>query len=218
VVHDLFDNPIMDLSWSTQPGPALLACSMDGTVAYIQFDYKEVGHPLAKQEMVSVYLFRIYFAILQLIFSSLSLELWKEEFFMNKYNYDVNASVSLRPSMLNVPASQQVQKENKENAKFIENFDILLAQENNRQSEKENQQQNENSQVSKNNVNNNHEDSMRSLTNTPSKQAALTEVFLLFILLFERLVFTSKAVFKCVFENYRIKSKLNAACQMVVDV
>jgi hypothetical protein len=49
----LFDNPVMDLSWSKQPAPSLLACSTDGTIAYLQFDYEEVGRPLSKTETVS---------------------------------------------------------------------------------------------------------------------------------------------------------------------
>lgn len=53
VLHDLFDNPIVDLSWSKKPKPALLACSMDGTIAYVEFDYTEIGYPLTKQETVS---------------------------------------------------------------------------------------------------------------------------------------------------------------------
>ncbi len=52
VIRDLFDNPIMDLSWSKSPNPGLLACSMDGSVSYIEFDYKEIGYPLSKNERV----------------------------------------------------------------------------------------------------------------------------------------------------------------------
>lgn len=52
VIQDLFDNPIMDLSWSKSPKPGLLACSMDGTVAYVEFDYEEIGYPLSKPEVV----------------------------------------------------------------------------------------------------------------------------------------------------------------------
>ena len=70
MIHDSFDNPIMDLTWSKSPNPGLLACSMDGTVTYIEFDYKEVGRPLTREET--------------------------SEFFMKKYNYDVNTSVALK--------------------------------------------------------------------------------------------------------------------------
>ena len=52
VIRDLFDNPIMDLTWSKGPKPGLLACSMDGSVSYIEFDYKEIGYPLSKAERV----------------------------------------------------------------------------------------------------------------------------------------------------------------------
>lgn len=47
---------------------------------------------------------------------------------MNKYNYDVNATISIKDT--NVPqVSAAGSKESKENLKFIENYDILLAQE-----------------------------------------------------------------------------------------
>jgi WD40 repeat protein len=104
VVHDLFDNPVVDLAWSKRPKPALLACSMDGTIVCIEFEHAEIGYPLSKPET--------------------------EEFFMNKYNYDVNATISIKDT--NVPqfnaASAAAAKE-KEALKFIENYDILLAQE-----------------------------------------------------------------------------------------
>lgn len=51
VFHDLFENPIMDISWSREP-IGLLCCSMDGTVAYMQLDYEEVGYPLTRAELV----------------------------------------------------------------------------------------------------------------------------------------------------------------------
>jgi hypothetical protein len=57
VLHDLFDNPIMDLSWAKLPMPGLMACSMDGTVSYIQFKYQEIGYPLTKQETVKLIIF-----------------------------------------------------------------------------------------------------------------------------------------------------------------
>lgn len=46
---------------------------------------------------------------------------------MNKYNYDVNATISIKDT--NVPPQFSTTKEAKENLKFIENYDILLAQE-----------------------------------------------------------------------------------------
>ncbi len=61
VIRDLFDNPIMDLSWSKSPKPGLLACSMDGSVAYIEFDYKEIGYPLTKTERVTQYSITLMF-------------------------------------------------------------------------------------------------------------------------------------------------------------
>lgn len=44
---------------------------------------------------------------------------------MNKYNYDVNATISVKDT--NVP--QFTANPQKESLKFIENYDILLAQE-----------------------------------------------------------------------------------------
>ena len=111
VLHDSFDNPIMDLTWCRTPRPGLLACSMDGTVTYVEFDYTEVGRPLTREET--------------------------GEFFMNKYNHDINASVGVLQNsnthVFNMEQSgggQSVdQKATKESTKLIENFDILLAQE-----------------------------------------------------------------------------------------
>ena len=84
---------------------------MDGTVTYVEFDYKEVGRPLTREET--------------------------GEFFMNKYNHDINASVGVLQNsnthVFNMEQSgggQSVdQKAAKESTKLIENFDILLAQE-----------------------------------------------------------------------------------------
>jgi hypothetical protein len=110
VVRDIFDNPIMDLSWARGPNPGLLACSMDGTISYIEFDPKEVGVPQSQRE--------------------------REEFFMKKYSYDVNASVGLKNSNLNqqnsVAMSAAAAKKD-DTIKLIENLDILLAQEQNQQ-------------------------------------------------------------------------------------
>nr|XP_002127462.1 protein HIRA-like [Ciona intestinalis] len=49
VVHDLFDNSVMDISWSFS-GYSLLCCSWDGTVAYIQFTPQELGQTLTQEE------------------------------------------------------------------------------------------------------------------------------------------------------------------------
>ena len=46
---------------------------------------------------------------------------------MKQYNYDVNATISIKDT--NVPQFTTTNKETKENLKFIENYDILLAQE-----------------------------------------------------------------------------------------
>lgn len=49
VTHDLFTNSVMDISWS-QTGMALLCCSWDGTVAYLEFTTDEIGTPLTVDE------------------------------------------------------------------------------------------------------------------------------------------------------------------------
>jgi hypothetical protein len=168
VLHDSFDNPIMDLTWSKQPRPGLLACSMDGTVSYIEFEYKEVGKPLTREET--------------------------SEFFMKKYNYDINAFVSvhalksLNSQQMNVneingsqsmsAAAADNPKAKDSSNKFIENIDVLLAQElkekqqiqQSQQSLSQHSTQNENSSHVNNNNNTNSSTQM-----TPSKQAMLIE-------------------------------------------
>ncbi|XP_028160951.1 protein HIRA homolog [Ostrinia furnacalis] len=54
VVHDLFTDSVLDLSWSSD-GLNLLACSSDGTVACIQFTNKEIGTPLTMEEKNAFY-------------------------------------------------------------------------------------------------------------------------------------------------------------------
>ncbi|XP_045542811.1 protein HIRA homolog [Papilio machaon] len=54
VVHDLFTDSVLDLSWSSD-GLNLLACSSDGTVACIQFTNKEIGTPLTLDEKNAFY-------------------------------------------------------------------------------------------------------------------------------------------------------------------
>ncbi|XP_068629788.1 protein HIRA [Battus philenor] len=54
VVHDLFSDSVLDLSWSSD-GLNLLACSSDGTVACIQFTNKEIGTPLTIDEKNAFY-------------------------------------------------------------------------------------------------------------------------------------------------------------------
>ncbi|XP_054154895.1 protein HIRA-like [Oppia nitens] len=51
VLHDLFDNSVLDLSWS-QSGFQLMACSWDGTVAYMEFTEQEIGCPMTSDEKV----------------------------------------------------------------------------------------------------------------------------------------------------------------------
>ncbi|XP_064619273.1 protein HIRA-like isoform X2 [Lineus longissimus] len=54
VTHDLFSNSILDISWS-QKGMELIACSVDGTVAYLQFSPEELGTPLTIEEKVQLH-------------------------------------------------------------------------------------------------------------------------------------------------------------------
>lgn len=54
VIHDLFDKSIMDISW-TLTGLGMLVCSMDGTVAYLDFSMDELGDPLSEEEKNSIH-------------------------------------------------------------------------------------------------------------------------------------------------------------------
>ncbi|KAG1672669.1 Protein HIRA [Nymphon striatum] len=49
VIHDLFSNSVLDISWS-KTGEMLMACSWDGTIAYIDFEDNEIGTPLTDDE------------------------------------------------------------------------------------------------------------------------------------------------------------------------
>lgn len=49
VVHDLFNDSVMDLSWSSC-GRRLMACSWDGSVACIEFEKQELGKRLSDLE------------------------------------------------------------------------------------------------------------------------------------------------------------------------
>lgn len=144
VIKDLFDNPIMDLSWSKSPSPGLLACSMDGTVSYLEFNYKEIGEPLTKEET--------------------------EEFFMKKYNYNVNATIALKNQPLNAQnngSNLNARREN-DSIKLIENLDVLLAQEQRQRSRQEQETKVQSSNENSTNLNN-------SSSNTPGKNSQLTE-------------------------------------------
>ncbi|XP_029720254.2 protein HIRA homolog isoform X1 [Aedes albopictus] len=54
VIHDLFQDSILDLSWSHN-GYILLACSGDGHVACLQFSAEELGTPLSEEDRNSLY-------------------------------------------------------------------------------------------------------------------------------------------------------------------
>ncbi|CAL1534335.1 unnamed protein product [Lymnaea stagnalis] len=53
VMHDLFENSILDLSWS-QNGLELMCCSIDGSVAFLDFSKEEIGHPLSSDEVTNL--------------------------------------------------------------------------------------------------------------------------------------------------------------------
>ena len=55
VMHDLFKDSILDLSWSAD-GYELLVCSTDGSVAYLSFSKKELGLRLSKQAFDDLYI------------------------------------------------------------------------------------------------------------------------------------------------------------------
>ena len=54
VIRDLFEDSILDLSWSSD-GYILLACSGDGTVACLQFNEDQLGKPLSQDDKNSLY-------------------------------------------------------------------------------------------------------------------------------------------------------------------
>lgn len=54
VIHDLFDKSIMDISW-TLNGLGILVCSMDGTVAYLDFSQDELGDALNEEEKNTIH-------------------------------------------------------------------------------------------------------------------------------------------------------------------
>lgn len=56
VLYDLFESQIVDITWSKEP-ISLLCSSMDGTVAYIEFENNEIGYPLTRIEHVISVLF-----------------------------------------------------------------------------------------------------------------------------------------------------------------
>lgn len=98
----------------------------------------------------------------------------KEKFFKEKYNCDINASMALKTSNVqqpNVPPSNV--KETKENVKFVENYDVLLAQE----MKKENEIKSNNLEHTLDLSRNENSENFSSFPNTPSKQSALADVF-----------------------------------------
>ncbi|NXJ67419.1 HIRA protein, partial [Rostratula benghalensis] len=54
VIHELFDKSIMDISW-TLNGLSILVCSMDGSVAFLDFSQDELGDPLSEEEKSNIH-------------------------------------------------------------------------------------------------------------------------------------------------------------------
>lgn len=52
-MNNLFSRPVLDIAWSSN-GLQLMACSLDGTVAYFEFTEVELGRPLSVEEKVSL--------------------------------------------------------------------------------------------------------------------------------------------------------------------
>lgn len=68
VIHDLFDNSVLDFSWA-QNGYQLIACSWDGTIAYLEFEENEIGNPLSNDEKL-IYKQKLYGRTTSLVQSS----------------------------------------------------------------------------------------------------------------------------------------------------
>lgn len=58
VLEELFTSPVLDLAWCPT-GTRLMACSSDGTTAFIEFSQSEIGRPLSESEKDAV-LERLY--------------------------------------------------------------------------------------------------------------------------------------------------------------
>lgn len=54
VIRELFSNSVLDASWNSN-GYQLMACSWDGTVAFMEFSEEEFGKPLTKEEKISLH-------------------------------------------------------------------------------------------------------------------------------------------------------------------
>ncbi len=55
VLHDLFTDSILDLSWS-KDGYELIVCSTDGSVAYLKFTAKELGVKVSEQALDDIFM------------------------------------------------------------------------------------------------------------------------------------------------------------------
>ncbi|XP_074603057.1 histone cell cycle regulator-like protein isoform X2 [Brevipalpus obovatus] len=63
VIHDLFDDSVLDISWS-RDGYSLMTCSRDGTVTFLLFESTEIGVQIS-EEVRLAYLRKLYGKSLQ---------------------------------------------------------------------------------------------------------------------------------------------------------
>jgi protein HIRA/HIR1 len=61
VLEELFTSPVLDLSWGPR-GLSCMACSGDGTTAYMEFTHQEIGTPITDTDKV---LFSFYYLLHQ---------------------------------------------------------------------------------------------------------------------------------------------------------
>jgi len=167
---------------------------MDGTVSYIEFDYSEIGIPQTKKE--------------------------REEFFFKKYSYDINASVGLKQqsSTANIQkasgilaAAGTAAKKNNDSMKFVENVDILLAQEQKQQPHTGMASISENSPPRSMNF----EVSCSVSRATPSKLAIITEVS--FINHKRHKTIHKRLNFGLLFFCKRTRGKSSVKCRMAAE-
>lgn len=71
VIQDLFAAPVLDITWSSS-GLSLMACSLDGTVAYFEFTEKELGKAMSLEDKVCTKMLLLSYFMLFLLFQLLS--------------------------------------------------------------------------------------------------------------------------------------------------
>lgn len=102
VIHDLFQDSILDLSWSHN-GYILLACSGDGHVACLQFSAEELGTPLSEDDRNSLYQ-RMYGKNITL---DLNGQTGKDSLIENAELLDVSQSKLTAPTLIPQPQQSQ---------------------------------------------------------------------------------------------------------------